>query len=119
MINGIHAILYCKDADKARHFFRETLGWKSVDADRGWLIFALPPAEIAAHPADVDKGGTHELFLMCDDIEKTIAELRSTSVCVTEEPNDYGWGIMARIEIPGGGEIGLYQPRHPIAAGKV
>lgn len=116
MINGIHAIIYSKDADKVRRFFHETLDWKSVDAGQGWLIFALPPAEIAAHPAEDGNNGTHELFLMCDDINKTIAELRQKKVEIAADPADYGWGIMARIEIPGGGEIGLYQPKHPVAA---
>ena len=117
MITGVHSIIYSKDAEAARRFFRETLGWKSVNAGHGWLIFALPPAELAAHPAEDESGGTHELFLMCDDIEKTVAELREKAVRIVAAPSDYGWGIMARIEIPGGGEIGLYQPRHPIAAG--
>lgn len=116
MITGVHAIIYSKDAETARRFFRETLDWKSVDAGQGWLIFALPPAELAAHPAEDENNGTHELFLMCDDINNTLAELRQKKVAIAAEPADYGWGIMARIEIPGGGEIGLYQPKHPVAA---
>jgi catechol 2,3-dioxygenase-like lactoylglutathione lyase family enzyme len=115
MINGAHAIIYSKDAEKVRDFFRDVLGWKSVDAGRGWLIFGLPPTEVAVHPTDGGgEGGTHELFLMCDDLDKTMADLKSKDVefgPVREAP----YGLVTAIKLPGGGELGLYQPRHPTA----
>jgi catechol 2,3-dioxygenase-like lactoylglutathione lyase family enzyme len=114
MITGAHAIVYAKDADKARAFFKDVLGFPSVDVGRGWLIFALPPAEVAAHPADdADDNGRHELYLMCDDIQKTVADLRKKGVEFVGDISDQRWGILARVKIPGGGEIGLYEPRHP------
>jgi predicted enzyme related to lactoylglutathione lyase len=86
----------------------------SADAGRGWLIFGLPPSEIAAHPTDHGgQPGTHELYLMCDDIKKTVAELKAKGVEFTGEPKDQGWGILTTLKIPGGGEMGLYEPRHP------
>jgi|SRR3954470_1978495 catechol 2,3-dioxygenase-like lactoylglutathione lyase family enzyme len=116
MINGAHAIIYAKDAAKARAFFKDVLGWPSVDAGRGWLIFAMPPAEVAAHPAEGDEVGRHELYLMCDDVERTVAELKGKGVEFTGPPKDQGWGILCTLKIPGGGEMGLYQPKHPVAA---
>ena len=116
MIRGIHAILYAKDADKVRAFLRDVLGLKSVDAGRGWLIFAAPPAELAAHPVDEGEEARHELFLMCDDVKATINELAGKGVkcaAVTEAP----WGLATTIYLPGGGELGLYQPKHPTAIG--
>lgn len=113
MINGAHAIVYAKDASKARAFFKDVLGLPSADAGRGWLIFGLPPSEVAAHPAEGDQEGRHELYLMCDDIKKTVAELKAKGVEFTGEPSDQGWGILVTLKIPGGGEMGLYQPRHP------
>ncbi len=116
MINAIHAIINAKDAAKARSFFKDILGWSSVDAGRGWLIFALPPAEIAAHPTDDDQSnGRCDLYLMCDDIQKTLAELKAKGVEPLRPAADRGWGIVTAIQIPGAGEIGLYQPRHPLA----
>jgi catechol 2,3-dioxygenase-like lactoylglutathione lyase family enzyme len=112
MITGTHTIIYAKDADKARAFFKDTLNFPHVDAGRGWLIFALPPSEVAAHPADGNEG-QHQLYLMCDDISKTVASLKAKGVKFTSEPVDQRWGILATLEIPGGGEIGLYEPRHP------
>jgi catechol 2,3-dioxygenase-like lactoylglutathione lyase family enzyme len=117
MINGVHAIVYTKDAEAARAFFRDVLGFPSVDAGHGWLIFALPPAELAAHPAEEDgDDGRHELYFMCDDVNKTVDELKRQGVEFTAPISDQGWGLLTRLKIPGGGEIGLYQPRHPIAA---
>src|SRR5690242_7817792 len=116
MITGVHAIVYSKDAEKAHAFFRDVLKYPSVDAGHGWLIFALPPAEIAAHPAETSEH--HELYFMCDDVEKTVAELKRKGVEFTGPVVDHGWGLLTTLKIPGGGEIGLYQPRHPIAAGK-
>jgi catechol 2,3-dioxygenase-like lactoylglutathione lyase family enzyme len=111
MINGAHAILFAQDADAARAFLRDVLAWPSVDAGHGWLIFALPPAELAVHPTDDEP--RHELFLMCDDLKATVAELRSKGVEVTSPLEERGFGVITSIRIPGAGEIGLYQPRHP------
>jgi hypothetical protein len=111
MIFGAHLVLYSADAEADRAFLADVLGFDSVDAGGGWLIFALPPAEAAVHPADVP---ATELFLMCDDLE---AEMRALAergvVCsVVDEPR---WGSVTKIRLPGGGEIGLYQPKHPTA----
>ena len=111
MITGVHAIQFTPDADALRAFLRDTLGLRSVDAGGGWLIFALPPAELAAHPAE--EAGT-QLYLMCDDIEATTAELREKGVALTRPVSDEGWGLVTAIALPGGGEIGLYEPRHPV-----
>lgn len=113
MITGIHTIISTTDADKTRAFFRDVLGFSSVDAGRGWLIFALPPAELAAHPDYA--GGKHELYLMCDDIEKTIAALTKKGVQFTRPVADRGWGLLTALKLPGAGEIWLYQPKHPTA----
>ena len=112
MITDAHAIVYSRDADADRAFFRDVLGFPSVDAGGGWLIFALPPAELAAHPADA--GGRHELYLMCDEIESTVAELQAKGVEFTAPVSDQGFGLLTSIRLPGGGELGLYEPRHPI-----
>ncbi|MFC0110400.1 VOC family protein [Kibdelosporangium aridum] len=114
MITGMHAIVYSKQAEETRAFFRDVLGWPSVDAGGGWLIFQSPPAEVAAHPTDGD--GAHELYLMCDDIEATVAELKAKGVEFTTDVTDQGWGLLTEFALPGGGTMGLYQPRHPIAA---
>ena len=116
MINGAHVLLYAKDASKARRFFRDTLGYHHVDAGDGWLIFRLPPAEVGIHPAMDDGKEFHELYLMCDDVEKTVVELRAKGVEVTQPVTDQGWGITTAIRVPGAGEVSLYQPRHPVAA---
>ena len=113
MITGAHAILYTEDAEALRAFLRDVLGFPSVDAGGGWLIFGLPPAELAAHPTE--HGGRHELYLMCDDIEATVAELRGRGVSFTGPVSDEGFGLMTAIALPGGGELGLYEPRHPTA----
>jgi catechol 2,3-dioxygenase-like lactoylglutathione lyase family enzyme len=112
MITGAHAIVYSRDADADRAFFRDVLGFPSVDAGGGWLIFALPPAELAAHPADA--GGRHELYLMCDEIEATVAGLEAKGVEFTGPVSDEGFGLLTSLKLPGGGELGLYEPRHPI-----
>jgi catechol 2,3-dioxygenase-like lactoylglutathione lyase family enzyme len=112
MITGAHAIVYSRDADADRAFFRDVLGFPSVDAGGGWLIFALPPAELAAHPADA--GGRHELYLMCDEIEATVADLQAKGVEFTAPVSDEGFGLLTSLKLPGGGELGLYEPRHPI-----
>lgn len=112
MITGTHAIVYAQDAEKARAFFRDVLRFPHVDAGGGWLIFKLPPAEVAAHPAEAP---SHELYLMCDDIEATVAELTAKGAEFTEGVTDAGWGLLTALRIPGGGTIGLYEPRHPKA----
>jgi predicted enzyme related to lactoylglutathione lyase len=113
MITGMHSIVYSDDAERTRAFLQDVVGFSSVDAGGGWLIFALPPAELAVHPAD--EGGRHELYLMCDDINATVAELTEKSVRFTQAVKDQGWGLLTAFEVPGGGEIGLYEPRHPTA----
>ena len=111
MITGIHAIVFSSEAEQVRAFFTDVLGLSSVDAGGGWLIFALPPAELAVHPAD---GSTrHELYLMCDDIHATLAELRGKGVEVAKDAADQGWGLLAAIRLPDGSELPIYQPRHP------
>ena len=114
MINGMHALLYSKDADGTRAFFRDVLGFESVSAGHGWLIFALPPAELAIHPAE-GGGDRTEMYLMCDDVEATVAELQAKGVKTTRPISDQGWGRVTALALPGGGEIGLYEPRHPTA----
>jgi catechol 2,3-dioxygenase-like lactoylglutathione lyase family enzyme len=111
VITGTHAIIFTKDADALRGFFRDVLGFSSVDAGGGWLIFALPPAELAAHPTD--DAGHHELYLMCDDVHATVDELASKGVEFSGPISDEGFGLMTAIKLPGGGELGLYEPRHP------
>ena len=112
MITGVHAILASTDAEATRAFLRDTLELDSVDAGGGWLIFALPPAEVAAHPAET--GGVHSLYLMCDDLAATVAELEAKGVEVTRPVSDEGWGLLTAIAVPGAGELGLYEPRHPL-----
>ena len=114
MISGAHVIVYSRDAEADRAFFRDVLGFKSVDAGHGWLIFALPPAEAAFHPADAN--GAHELYLMCDDLEAEMASLAAKGV-LCSVVHDERWGSLTKMRLPGGGEIGLYQPRHPTAIG--
>jgi predicted enzyme related to lactoylglutathione lyase len=111
MITGMHAIVFSPDAEKLRPFFADVLNLRSVDAGGGWLIFALPPAELAVHSADGD--GHHELYLMCDDIHATLAELRAKGVETAREVSDQGWGLLAAIRLPDGGEFPIYQPQHP------
>jgi catechol 2,3-dioxygenase-like lactoylglutathione lyase family enzyme len=113
MITGAHAIIFSRDADGVRDFFRDTLGFRSVDAGGGWLIFALPPAELGIHP--IEEGGHHELYLMCDNIEQTIADLKSRGVEFSGDITDAGWGLLTTFKIPGGGELSLYEPKHPTA----
>ena len=110
-ITGVHAIVFAHEAERTRAFFRDTLGFDSVDAGGGWLIFALPPAELAVHPADGES--RHQLYLMCDDIGATLAELRARGVEVAQEVSDQRWGLVAAIRLPDGTEFPIYQPRHP------
>ena len=111
MIIGAHVIVFTKAADEARAFLRDVLRLRGIDAGGGWLIFALPPAELAAHPADGDQ--RHELYLMCDDIHATVAELTARGAAFTQPVTDAGWGLITALVVPGGGELGLYEPRHP------
>lgn len=115
MIAGGHVIIYAEDAERARAFIREVLGFDSVDAGRGWLIFALPPSELAVHPGESGGQGDahHELFLMCHDLERTVADLQRKGVEFTSPVTAARFGLMTRFKIPGAGEIGLYQPKHP------
>ena len=110
MITGVHAVVFTSNAEGVRAFFRDVLGLASVDAGGGWLIFALPPAELAAHPTDED--GRHELYLMCDDVEATVEELKGKGVEFTQPISDQGFGLMTALRLPGGGELCLYEPRH-------
>ena len=111
MISGAHVILFSRDADADRDFLRDVLGFDSVDAGGGWLIFALPPAEIAVHPAEAT---SHELYLMWASIDSTVAELRRKGVGVKLPIVEQRWGRVVHIELPGGGEVGLYEPKHPL-----
>ena len=110
MINGVHVVVYSTNAEADRAFFRDILGFVSVDAGYGWLIFGLPPAESAFHPAE--KNDRHELYLMCDDLGGEIATLRAKGVECAEVV-EASWGSITKIRLPGGGEIGLYEPKHP------
>jgi catechol 2,3-dioxygenase-like lactoylglutathione lyase family enzyme len=112
VITGAHVILYSRDADADRAFFRDVLEYPYVDAGGGWLIFKLPPAEVAVHP--VDGAGSHELYLMCDDVKATVEQLAAKDV-TCGPVSDQGWGLLTSIRLPGGGELGLYEPRHPKA----
>ena len=113
MITGAHVILFTPEADAVRAVFRDALGWKHVDAGDGWLIFELPPAELAAHPSE---GSTeHELYFTCDDLDATIGELRAKGIEIRGEPDDRGWGIATTLVLPGGVEVTLYEPRHALA----
>jgi predicted enzyme related to lactoylglutathione lyase len=110
MINAVHAVIYTKDAEAARAFFRDVLGLPNVDAGHGWLIFALPPAEMGVHPTEGENH--HQLYLMCDDVEATVAELKAKGVEFTQPVKDAGFGLLTALKVPGGGELSLYQPKH-------
>lgn len=116
MINGAHAIIYSKDAAADRAFFKDVLGLAHIDAGGGWLIFELPPAELAFHPKEAGKPG-HEIYLLCDDIDAAVRELKGKAVAVEPRLYDEPWGRLAFIRLPGGGRLGIYQPRHPRASG--
>jgi predicted enzyme related to lactoylglutathione lyase len=111
-ITGLHAILYSKKDEATRAFFKDVLHLPFVDAGRGWLIFEAPPAEVAVHPTEEEE--FHELYLMCDDIDTTVADLKAKGVkttAISEQP----WGRLTQIVLPSGDELGLYQPKHPMA----
>ena len=107
-LSGAHAILYSRKAEADRAFFRDALGLPSVDVGGGWLIFGLPPAEVAVHPGDNDH---HELYLMCDDIQEFTKEMTKRKVPCTPVMNR-DWGLVCQVTLPGGGELGVYEPRH-------
>lgn len=109
MIDGAHVIIYSKDAEADKAFFRDVLGFGHVDVGHGWLIFKLPPAEVAVHPSD--ENDTHEFYLMTDDLDLEMTKLRKAGVAC-EPASMQGWGRLTRITLPGGGRLGLYQPRH-------
>ncbi|MDL4773493.1 MULTISPECIES: VOC family protein [Thermomonosporaceae] len=113
MINGAHVIVYSRDADADRAFIRDVLGFAGVDAGQGWLIFKLPPAELAAHPTDGPP--RYEFSLMCDDIEATLAGLVARDVVIAKPVSDEGWGLLAAIRLPSGADLPIYEPRHPLA----
>jgi len=113
MISGAHMILYSTDAEADRAFLRDVLKFDAVDAGRGWLIFALPPSEIAVHPAT--ENNKHEIYLMCDDVAATVERLEAQKVTCAPV-TDLGWGLLTQLSLPGGGKLGLYQPKHPVAA---
>ena len=114
MIYGVHALIYTRQAEAVRAFLRDVLGWSHVDIGGGWLIFAMPPAEVGVHPTGGD--GAHELWLMCDDLDETMAELAARGVEFTGGVHDEDFGRSATIKLPeDGGKLGIYQPKHPIA----
>ena len=124
MITAVHSLLYADDAEAARGFFRDVLGWPHVDAGGGWLIFRTGPSELGVHPTADDRDGApwsttqhHQLSLMCDDLEATVAELEAKGARFTGDIRDEGFGLTTMLTIPGAGEMMVYQPRHPPAYG--
>jgi catechol 2,3-dioxygenase-like lactoylglutathione lyase family enzyme len=114
-IIGMHALIYSKKDEATRRFFRDVLGFPAVDVGHGWLIFAAPPTELAIHPAEDEE--YHELYLMCDDIDATVADLRKKGLAV-RDIQEQPWGRLTQIPLPSGEELGIYEPRHPTAIGK-
>lgn len=121
VIIGYHTLVYSDDADATRAFFRDILEWPSLDAGDGWLIFKTPPTEMGVHPTDPSGGHgaaqvpRHQLSIMCDDIDATVAELRAKGASFEGDVSDEGFGLVADLEVPGAGTMQLYQPRHPTA----
>lgn len=113
MISGVHAVLFSNESEQVRAFFRDALGFPSVDAGDGWLIFALPPAELSIHPTGEDS--SVELYLLCDDLEATVKELGAKGVACSGPIADRDWGRLTYLELPGGVKLGLYEPKHPTA----
>jgi catechol 2,3-dioxygenase-like lactoylglutathione lyase family enzyme len=116
MLTGAHVVIYSKDAEADRAFFRDVLGFRHVDAGHGWLIFALPAAEVAFHPDD--KNDKHDMFLTCDDLKSLMAALQKKGVQF-DEITEQRWGTSTAIALPGGGKIGLYEPKHPVTFAKL
>lgn len=117
-ITGAHMLVYTSEPDACRAILRDVFGWRHVDAGNGWLIFALPPAELGVHPGEgpsYDSGVRNQISFMCDDINATIEELRGKGVEVRGEPEDEGWGVTTTLVLPGSLELMLYEPRHPTA----
>jgi predicted enzyme related to lactoylglutathione lyase len=117
-ITGSHVLLYTSEPEAVRAIFRDVFGWPHVDAGEGWLIFALPPAELGVHPGEEPASGegtAHALSLMCDDIEATAADLRAKGLSVRDGVVNAGFGLVTWIDLPGGLQVQLYQPRHPTA----
>jgi catechol 2,3-dioxygenase-like lactoylglutathione lyase family enzyme len=115
---GAHVLLYTSEPEAVRAIFRDVFGWRHVDAGDGWLIFALPPAELGVHPAEgpsYDAGTRHQFTLMCDDVAATARDLRLKGIQVKGDPEDEGWGISVMLGLPGGLDVLLYEPRHPTA----
>ena len=110
MIHGAHMVLYSTNAESDRAFFRDVLDYPHVDAGQGWLIFTLPPAELAIHPAEMND--RHELFLMCDDVEAFVEQMSQRGV-VCSSLRSESWGLITRLTLPGGGTLGIYEPAHP------
>jgi hypothetical protein len=120
-ITGVHTLLYTSEPEALRAVLRDVFGFDHVDAGDGWLIFRLPPAELGVHPAEgpTYAGGVrHQLTFMCDDVETTVRELRAKGIEIPGEPEDEGWGISVMMTLPGGVEMMLYEPRHPVAFGE-
>lgn len=113
MLIGTHVLIYAKDADKARRFFRDVLGFPHVNAGHGWLIFTLPPSEVGFHPAE-DGPERHVMYLICDDLARTVAELAAKGVACSAV-HEAEWGSLVQFEVPGAGTFGVYQPKHPLA----
>lgn len=111
MISGAHVIIYSKDPEADRGFFRDVLGFSSIDIGGGWLIFAMPPSEAAFHPGENDR---HELYFMCDDVKAEIDSLKAKGVACSDVDEER-WGSLTTVPLPGGGKVGLYQPRHATA----
>lgn len=114
MIAGAHVVVYSKDAEADRAFFRDVLGFRSVDAGHGWLIFALPPGEAAFHPSE--ENDLHELYFICDNLKAEMTSLEKNGVKCSDI-QEARWGSITKMRLPGGGEVGLYQPKHPTAFG--
>lgn len=110
MINGAHSIIYSKDPEADRAFLRDVLRLPSVEVGEGWLIFGLPPAEVAVHPSE--ENDVHELYLMCPDVEALVMAMRQRGLVCTPVQNR-GWGLLTHVSLPGGGKLGIYEPRHP------
>lgn len=110
MLTGAHVVVYSRDPEADRAFIRDVLGYPFVDAGGGWLIFKLPPAELAVHPADGSQA--HELFLICDDLDTTVEELTGRGVEFSRPVSEQRWGRLTALRLPGGGELALYQPSH-------
>jgi hypothetical protein len=109
MIIGAHSIIYSKNPDADRAFLRDVLGLPNVDVGEGWLIFGLPPSEVAVHPSD--ENDVHEFYLMCDDVEALVTDMKRRKI-VCGPIHNQGWGLLTQVQLPGGGKLGIYQPRH-------